>query len=129
MNNHTRLLHEILLAYGSRPGVRLFKQNTGAAWMGDEQRLPDGSILIRNARRVPFGLCPGSSDIIGWESVEITADMVGQRLAAFVAIEGKTGRGRASEKQQNFLAAVQVAGGRAGIARSPDDAGIILKSE
>jgi hypothetical protein len=60
--------------------------------------------------------------VIGWKSVEVTADMVGQRLAVFVALEIKTPVGRASDEQIRFVGAVQRAGGLAGFPASPEQA-------
>ena len=75
-----------------------------------------------------FGLFKGSSDLIGWQSVTVTPDMVGQRVAVFVAIEVKTPTGRVSREQQTFIDRVREAGGRAGVARSPEEALTILQN-
>lgn len=111
---------DIRLAVGGR--AVLFRNNTGMAWSGDARRLPDGSVLVRNPRPFHGGLCRGSSDLVGWRSVEITQDMVGQRVAVFCAIEVKSPRGRTTEEQQTFLANLRAAGGFAGLARSVQDA-------
>jgi hypothetical protein len=79
-------------------GCLVWRQNTGA------YRLPDG-------RTIRYGLCVGSSDIVG-----IAPD------GRFLAVEVKSERGRASEAQERFVAAVRAAGGRAGIARSAEEA-------
>jgi hypothetical protein len=57
------------------------------------------------------GLHKGSSDLIGWKTVEITPDMVGQHVAIFTAVEVKTGSGRTTAEQEQFLQAVRAAGG------------------
>ena len=75
---------------------------------------------------VTFGLAPGSADLIGWRSTVITPDMVGQRVAVFASIEVKAARGRLRPDQATWLAAVQQAGGIAGVARSPEEAAAIL---
>jgi hypothetical protein len=71
---------------------------------------------------VQFGLCKGSADLIGWRTVTVTPDMVGQRIAVFTSIEVKTPTGRLRPEQQQWLDAVQAAGGIAGVARSVEDA-------
>jgi hypothetical protein len=71
---------------------------------------------------VSFGLCKGSADLIGWKRVTVTPDMVGQQVAVFLSIEVKTLTGRIRPEQQQWLDAVQAAGGIAGVARSVDDA-------
>jgi hypothetical protein len=72
---------------------------------------------------------PGMSDITGLTSRIITADMVGQRIAQFVAIECKAPGSRASDsdkarriRQGAFIDTVNRLGGIAGIARSVDEA-------
>ena len=69
-----------------------------------------------------FGLCKGSADLIGWRTVTITPDMVGQQVAVFLSIEVKTPTGRIRPEQQQWLETVQAAGGIAGVARSVEDA-------
>lgn len=114
MNSETPILQRIRLAVSARPEARIFRNNTG--------KLQDP----RTGAWVPFGLCVGSSDLIGWRSLTVTPSMVGRRLAVFAAIEVKTATGRASPAQLDFIAAVQRAGGLAGIARSPEDAERII---
>lgn len=105
----TNLLHLIQLAIGKIRTVRVFRNNVGVAVA------PNGGV-------VRYGLCNGSSDLIGWQSVTITPDMVGTTIARFVAVEVKTERGRPSEEQTRFLNAVRQAGGIAEICRSPEEA-------
>ena len=109
-NAETTLQQQIRLALGTRPDARLFRNQVGS--------LPDP----RTGRLVTFGLAKGSADLIGWRTVTITPEMVGQRLAVFTSIEVKTPTGRIAPAQQHWLAAVQGAGGFAGIARSVPDA-------
>lgn len=99
---------------GPSTGVTVWRNNTGA--LRDER-----------GRLVRYGLCQGSADLIGFRRVVITSEMVGQRLAQFVAIEVKAGGGRLSPEQSNFLAVVAQAGGVAGVARSVDEAWGLLK--
>ena len=117
MNPETPIQQRIRLEAGGRNGARLFRNNVGVA------EFPDGT-------KVVYGLTPGSSDLIGWRTITITADMVGTQVARFVAIEvkspgAKTGRKRL-ELQKNFIAAVRRAGGLAGFATSSQEASEIL---
>ena len=68
-----------------------------------------------------FGLCKGSADLIGWRTVTITPEMVGQQVAVFTSIEVKSATGRLRSEQQQWLDAVQKAGGIAAVARSVAD--------
>ena len=69
-----------------------------------------------------FGLCKGSADLIGWTTRTITPEMVGQQIAVFTSIEVKSSSGRVKPEQQQWLNAVQAAGGIAGVARSVGEA-------
>jgi hypothetical protein len=98
----------------SRGDTRLWRNNSGV-------------LLDRNGRPVQFGLCKGSSDLIGLRSVTIGPEHVGQRLAVFAAVEVKAPRGRLTPEQEAFLAMVQELGGFAGPARSVEDAEQVLR--
>ncbi|MFZ9621380.1 MAG: VRR-NUC domain-containing protein [Prochlorococcaceae cyanobacterium] len=115
-NAETELQQRIRLALGTRPDVRLFRNQVG--------QLPDP----RTGRPVQFGLARGSADLIGWRTITITPDMVGQRLAVFTSLEIKTTTGRLTPAQHNWLHAVRGAGGIAGVARSVQDSDEILRS-
>lgn len=115
-NAETELQQRIRLALGTHPQIRLFRNQCGA--------LPDP----RTGRPVQFGLARGSADLIGWGTVTITPEMVGQRVAVFTSIEVKTPTGRIAPAQRHWLRAVHEAGGCAGIARSVEDALQITQS-
>jgi hypothetical protein len=110
----------------TRKGAVTFRNNVGQGWVGKSSRRGDYTI-IEAARPLHAGLCEGSSDLIGWTSVDITHDMVGRRFAIFTAIEVKDSKGRATSAQLNFIAQVKQAGGFAGIARTPDDVEGIIR--
>jgi hypothetical protein len=80
--------------------------------------------VLKNEEGIPvrFGLCVGSSDIIGITPVMITQEMVGRCVGIFTAVEVKSATGRTKPEQQIFLDAVKKAGGIAGVARSVEDA-------
>ena len=107
-----QIQQHIRLACG-KGDCRLFRNNTG-------------TLKDANGRPVQFGLCKGSSDLIGWRTITITPDMVGKQVAIFTSIEVKTPTGRVQPEQQQWLDAVQAAGGVAGVARSVEDAQRIL---
>lgn len=117
MSNASDFPRELMMKLSENPATRVFRNNTGLGWVGKAQRFPDGSVLINNARPLHAGLCEGSSDLIGWHTIEITPAMVGRRVALFVALEAKTGAGRLTKEQRAFIAAVDRAGGVAGEAR------------
>jgi hypothetical protein len=107
--NEMNRLRSIMLGL-SKPGMALWRNNCGALKDAD-------------GRLIRYGVAnPGGSDLIGWRSVTVTPDMVGRRLAVFLAIEVKGANGKPTEAQVRFIRAVNDAGGLAGVARSVDDA-------
>lgn len=86
-------------------------------------------VVIRSATPLRAGLIKGSSDLIGWTTVEITPEMVGQKVAVFTAIEAKTGKTKISPEQQKFIDVVIESGGIAGVAKSVEDAVKIIKGD
>lgn len=115
-------LKKIQLKVCERPGIRLFRNNVGTGWQGRQKWNGQKELTLGNPRPLKAGLCEGSSDLIGWVTVEITPEMVGQKVAVFTAIEYKTPNTGTSTAQGKFLAAVRAAGGRCGIARNVPDA-------
>jgi hypothetical protein len=111
----------IMLA-ASQTGATVFRNNTGNGVLGQVVRQTGGEFHIINGRRVQFGLCVGSSDLIGWRTVTVTPDMVGKRIALFLALEVKTPTGKPTPEQVNFIEAVGRAGGMAGVVRNVDEA-------
>lgn len=98
----TDLVNDCLVAL-SAMGCTVWRNNTGA-------------LRDAHGRLVRFGLCTGSSDIIG-----ICPD------GRFLAVECKAGQDRASDAQLNFINIVNARGGRAGIARSVEEACCIAR--
>lgn len=106
--------------------VRAFRNNVGQGWQGIVVQRTATTITLRNPRPIKFGLCEGSSDLIGWRTLTVTTDMVGSKLAVFVALEGKAKTGATTAEQKAFIAAVKDAGGIAGVFRSVDEAAQLL---
>ena len=127
-NKEHALQNEIRNALAGR--CLLFRANVGRAYTSNDvvkvpRKMPvvmgPRDVLLRNARPFDTGLPPGFSDLFGMVSVEITPDMVGRKVAIFIAPEVKDGA-RVSPLQRNFINAVNDNGGRAGVVRSVADA-------
>lgn len=106
--------------------TRLFRNQVGKAYVGKVERFSKatdvqvfpGDLVIRNARTVTTGMCPGSSDLIGWTSKTCTPEMLGTKIAVFTAIEAKVPGGKVAAEQRHFVDTVQKAGGIAAISTS-----------
>ena len=107
------LQNQIRLAIAS-PNVKMFRNNVG-------------SIEGKDGRRVTFGLCVGSSDLIGFTTKTITADDIGKTVAIFTALEIKTPTGKVSPAQTKFIDMVNKHGGIGAIVRSVGEAVARLK--
>lgn len=116
----TPLTKRIMLALATHmPTARIFRNNTGMGWAGRLISNIAGKVTLQDARPLHAGLCEGSSDLIGWTSVEVTQDMVGNSIAVFTAVEVKQPGKRPTDKQANFLHRVREAGGIGFVASDP----------
>ena len=113
----------------------LFRVNTGRAYVSGlgpkgVSKLTDNSILMKAARPLGVGfinprneVVSGVSDLNGWTTVEITPEMVGQKVAVFTSVETKrTKGGKTSQEQQDWIEKVTRAGGIAFVANSAETA-------
>lgn len=100
--SEAEIQHEIRLDLGTEPGLTLFRNETGVA----------KHQLRHRTGHVRYGLCKGSSDLIG-----ILAPS-----GRFIALEIKTPTGRATQEQLQFLELIRKRGGFAAIVRSRDEA-------
>ena len=103
---------QIRLELGVGP-VRLWRNNVGA--LRDER-----------GRLVTYGLCKGSSDLIGLRQLRIEEQHLVLELGVFCALEIKAAGGRPTAEQRQFLEVIRNHGGLAGVARSVEEARQIL---
>lgn len=96
MGTETNLVQQIRLK-ASEMGCLIWRNNTG--------QLED-----KTGRWVQFGLCNGSSDLIG-----LLPD------GRFLAVECKIGKNKPSIRQEDFIAAVRAKGGVAACVWSVDE--------
>lgn len=99
---------------------RLFRINAGTGWTCS----PSDMIHVRKAMTIPVfpgyivmrkprifhGAPNGWPDLAGWETVEITPEMVGQKIAVFIAEEVKA-TGGLSDIQKMFRDTLEKMGG------------------
>jgi hypothetical protein len=126
----------LLQRFASKLGARLFRQNTGMGWVGKQAKtwpgkivtIRHGDVLLHGARPFHAGV-KGMSDLGGWVPVTVTPEMVGQTIAIYVQAEIKEDGGRPTAEQENWINAVNNAGGRAGVARTEADLQAIIFQE
>jgi hypothetical protein len=112
-------LYKELQARHSKYGV-LFRNNTGVGFQGKRATINSRQVIIE-PRQITFGLCVGSSDLIGWTEKIVTSDMIGQKIAIFTALEVKNLSGKTTKEQINFIKQVRKSGGIANIMRWVDE--------
>ena len=100
----------------------IFRINCGTGWTGEAHHLRDGSLVLKKPRPFSTGVPKGYADLSGFRVIEITPDMVGTKIAQFVAIEVKTTKGAIRAEQSKFIDVVNNNGGCGGICRSAEDA-------
>jgi hypothetical protein len=135
MSTGTNLMNRCLIAL-SKAGATVWRNTTAAGWAGKSFSLSAGEVyrarggerVVVDAYPIKAGLCPGSGDIIGLLSIEITADMVGTYVAVFGSWEVKDGKGRATKEQDHFAGFIAGAGGIGEIIRSEAEALETLKA-
>lgn len=111
---------DILKVLGVRPDLRIWRQNTGQAWTGNEifkidakgaVQVSPGDVVIRRAHPIQFGI-PGASDLLAIMSP----------LGRLLSIEVKSPTGRQSDQQKLYQAMIERFGGVYLLARSVDEA-------
>lgn len=90
---------------------RLWRINSGMAWAGKVISRMSGVLKLANPRPF-FGAPKGFPDMIGFDSIIITPEMVGQRVAVFVGSELKATKNDKLKKDQvNFKNLIVKMGG------------------
>lgn len=126
--SHYNIRSQILAEANKYPGVKLWANPVGRAFMGEKVRDYkigiDNFIVLKNPRRVTFGLPKGSADTIGFKTERIGGIIVPR----FCAFEIKTGTDKTRPGQDNFINMVQRFGGIAGVTRDSSDLHRLLES-
>jgi hypothetical protein len=103
-----RIINQILCEMPENQ--RLFRINAGVGWTGKMASTGKlNMIVLENAR--PLRAAPkGWPDLTGWTSIEVTPDMVGQKVAVFTGIEVKAS-GKVTDIQESFGSLLKRMGG------------------
>ena len=91
------------------PDRRLFRINAGSGWQGRIINKRAGFLMLADPRAL-HAAPRGWPDICGWQTIEITPEMVGQEIAVFIGIEVKA-TGKLSEDQKRFRDLLERMGG------------------
>ena len=104
---------------------RLWRINCGFGWVSNRIEKCKGFIKLYNAR--PFrGAEDGTPDCIGFDSIIITQEMIGKRVAVFVGSELKATKGdKLKPAQKNFKNLLVKMGG---IHREHRPDGVVVES-
>lgn len=113
----------------SRNETRLFRINCGQSYQGRiVEQTPDRLIL---SPWYPIKLgATGISDLIGWTTIDRWGKFASEGvapIAVFTAVEVKGPRTPTTPEQLAFIDTVRRAGGRAGVARSVEEAKRIIE--
>jgi hypothetical protein len=112
----------------SRNETRLFRINCGQSYQGRiVEQTPDRLIL---SPWYPIKLgATGISDLIGWTTGGGAIGSYACDVAIFTAVEVKGPRTPITPEQLAFIDTVRRAGGRAGVARSVEEARAIINGD
>ena len=99
-----------LAALGARDGVLVWRQQSGTF-----RALEDPSRIVK------VGML-GISDALAVVGVEVTPEMVGNKIGVAVGIEFKAEKGRQSDAQKRWQKSFEACGGIYAIVRSVEDA-------
>jgi len=104
------------------PTLKLFSNVRGKLWAGQPVNIKEGCITLKFPRRLDVGMHEGMPDQVGWRQITITADMVGQTMAQFTAVELKRfdGKGKATSEQIDMINLINKQGGYARIVDSEE---------
>lgn len=134
----TELMQSIRQAL-SRGACRIFRCNVGTGWAGGggerratratpetlaalRRELRVGDVVVPAARPLHAGLQRGNGDLIGWQRIRITPDMVEREVAVFVSLEVKVPGRAPTPHQRNWRQQVAAAGGIAAVVSSVEEA-------
>jgi hypothetical protein len=125
MREHERIKRRLAAIDTERE--RLFRFNAGMGWTGlqikkiydldkivqmfrHQKEIPD--FLLLTEPRPFHGAPTGFSDLAGWQTIEITPDMIGQKIAVWKSVEVKTKKyHKLSPAQEKFRDLVRRMGG------------------
>jgi len=112
------LISKILARHGSRPDLRLWRNETAGTWVGKVKgRSRNGEVTLHSgATRLKAGLCTHSADLVGIQFGS----------GRFIGIEVKTKNTPVDPGQDRWLQMILDGGGIAGVVWSVKDVDDLL---
>lgn len=99
----------------AQPNVVLWRNNRGV-------------VETQGGGRITYGVgANGACDWLGYKTITVTPEMVGKRVAVFLAVESKRPGVKARPNQVDFMLDVARAGGISGVASSTEELETILR--
>jgi hypothetical protein len=126
----SKLQAAIRLALAARGDNVFWRNSVGkATYYKGGERCPMCHEPTFGARKfvVPYGLCPGSSDLIGMVPVDVINSLEHMKLGVYVGLEVKTPKGREREEQKLYRELVTKRGGVVEVVRSVQDAHDVIE--
>lgn len=141
--NRTNAITNRRMIEASKNRRKLFRNHRGKAWQGKSIQVRNKAqlfsfinavkskdkinfVVIENPRFCEFGLYAGAGDLIGWEEIIVTPEMIGKKIAIFTSEEIKSLTDRMSKDQKAWDAAVKMAGGNSNIVKEQKDGSVKL---
>ena len=139
--NRTNSITNRRLIDASKRCRKLFRNHRGKAWQGKSIQIRNKNqlfafinsvknrdkinfVVIENPRFCEFGLYSGAGDLIGWEEIIVTKEMIGKKLAIFTSEEIKSFTDRMSVAQKTWHDVVTMAGGNSDIIKEQKDGSV-----
>jgi hypothetical protein len=120
-SKHEQIVKQIQIDWTRENRGRLWPNRTGKAWRGSTKNIHGTNnkkfIIIENPVLLKYGLCNGSSDLIGFEF----DDFVVYQAPIFCSIEVKTKNDKLKPDQKDWLSMVNKFNGRAYVAYETDE--------
>lgn len=105
-DKHEQIVNQILIDWTASGRGRLLRNDTGQAWLGKSCKTNKrGAIILEFARKIPYGLDVGSSDLFGFEYREyISITGIRHNVPVICSVEVKTiAKPKLSKKQIEWL--------------------------
>lgn len=129
---HDNIIDKIIMMLSGR-GWCLWRLDQGGAWVGAGRKFTEkktitvnrGDVIVKGGRFLHFGIQAGKGlaapDMLGYQIVTITEDMVGKNVPVFLLADVKTGTDGLTKEQKLFMEKARTDGVTAEVITENDD--------